>query len=380
VRIPGTLVRGGTSKCWLFGHEHVPPTLDGIERLLVDAYGATDPVHLDGVGGATPTTSKAAVVRPCADDGIDVEYLFGQVGIGVGKVEWGSNCGNCATAIALWAVTRGLVPITGDLTRVVLRNTNTGDVLEAAVDTTGGVVHEFGTQTVPGTQSGGVAVALTFVDPAGRSTGSLLPTGSTVDELPVGVGRESVRVSMLDAGAPVVLVDAAAAGRTGAEPLAALRADAGWLRAVRHAAAPRMGLLRPGQAPDDAVPKVGLVGAPVPYASTTGDHIAATDYDISVRMLSMNDPHPAIGLTSAVAIATANLLDGSVVQTVSTATADSQLSQPSQLRIGTPAGVVLVTCTDIDASGPHRVTVRRAARILCEAEILVPEPALPTRT
>jgi 2-methylaconitate cis-trans-isomerase PrpF len=227
---------------------------------------------------------------------------------------------------------------------------------------------------VPGTRSGGVAVGLTFVDPAGRSTGSLLPTGSAAEVLPVGAGREGVRVTMLDAGAPVVLVDAAAARRTGAEPLAGVRAAAEWLRAVRHAAAPRMGLLRPGQAPDDAVPKVGLVGAPVPYVSTVGEHIPATDYDVSVRMLSMNDPHPAIGLTSAVAIATANLLDGSVVRTVSTATADSH---PSRLRIGTPAGVVRVTCTDIDASGPHRVTVRRAARILCEAEILVPEPILP---
>ncbi len=369
MRIPASLVRGGTSKCWLFGSEDVPSGLEGLEHLLVNAYGATDPVQLDGVGGATPTTSKAAVVRPCAGPGADVEYLFGQVGIGVGTVEWGSNCGNCATAIALWSVANGLVPISGDLTRVIMRNINTGAVLEASVDTTGGVVHEFGTQTVPGTRSGGVAVGLTFVDPAGRTTGSLLPTGAAIDELPV--GADQARVTMLDAGAPVVLVDAAAAGRTGAEGADAMRRDAGWLRAVRHAAAPRMGLLRSGEVPRDAVPKVGLVGAPVPYVSSTGERIAATDYDVAVRMLTMNEPHPAIGLTSAVAIATANLVDGSVVRKVSTAVPDTHL------RIGTLAGVMTVTSTDIDVSGPGRVTVRRAARILCDAEILVPEPILP---
>ncbi|MDT0318780.1 PrpF domain-containing protein [Streptomyces millisiae] len=370
MRVSASLVRGGTSKCWLFDHRHVPATLDRLERLLVDAYGAKDPVHLDGVGGATPTTSKAAVVKPCPDEGVDVEYLFGQVGIGVDRVEWGSNCGNCATAIALWSVARGLVPVGGDLTRVVMRNTNTGALLEATVDTAGGLVPEFGTQTVPGTRSGGVAVGLTFLDPAGRTTGALLPTGNADEELRL--AGEAVRVTMLDAGAPVVLVDAAAAGLTGAEPVAALRGEVGWLRAVRHAAAPRMGLLRAGEEPGDAVPKVGLVGAPVPYVSSTGDRVAASDYDVSVRMLTMNDPHPAIGLTSAVAVAAAHLVDGSVVRRVSTATADSQL------RIGTPAGVVLVSATDIGPSGPHRVTVRRAARVLCDAEILVPEPALPT--
>ena len=105
MHVPATLVRGGTSKCWLFDESSLPTTIDSapaeLEGLLVSAYGAADPVQLDGVGGATPTTSKAAVVRRAVTGDVDVEYLFGQVGIGVGRVEWGSNCGNCATAIAL---------------------------------------------------------------------------------------------------------------------------------------------------------------------------------------------------------------------------------------------------------------------------------------
>ncbi|WP_416974254.1 PrpF domain-containing protein [Streptomyces sp. 4F14] len=357
MHIPATLVRGGTSKCWLFNQVDVPTDRAALERLLVAAYGAGDPVELDGVGGATPTTSKAAVVGVSPAPGVDVDYLFAQVGIGTGTVEWTSNCGNCATGVALYAVSKGLVPVTGDRTRVVMRNTNTGAVLEGTVDTPGGVVRHFGRQTVPGTRAGGVGVDLAFRDPA-RSP---LPTGRAVQELRV--GSEPVRVSMVAAGAPVVLVDAVRAGRTGAEPLPRVSADVPWLRAVRHAAAPLMGLPVPG----DAVPKVGLVGPPVAYTTTLGDAVDAGEYDVSVRMLSMNAPHPAIGLTSAVAVASAGLLEGSVVARVT--------GGPSAewLRLGTPAGVVAVRCSDVRGGVPGRVTVRRAARLLADARIYVPE-------
>ncbi|MGX5214556.1 PrpF domain-containing protein [Streptomyces violaceus] len=366
MHIPATLVRGGTSKCWLFSQVHVPTDRSELEKLLVAAYGSTDPVELDGVGGATPTTSKAAVVGVSPTPGVDVDYLFAQIGIGTGTIEWTSNCGNCATGIALYAVAKGLVPISGDRTRVVMRNSNTGAVMEGVVDTTGGVVHHFGDQTVPGTRAGGVAVGLTFLNPAGSTTGSLLPTGRAAEELRLGTA-EPHQVTMVDAGAPVVLVDARGAGRSGAESLEQVRADVPWLRAVRHTAAPLMGLLAPGQEPGDAVPKVGLVGPPVSYTTTLGEPVAAEDYDVSVRMLTMNAPHPAIGLTSAVAVAAAGLLKDSVVSRAAGGPTGEWL------RLGTPAGVVAVRCSDPRDGVPDRVTVRRAARLLADARIYVPE-------
>jgi 2-methylaconitate cis-trans-isomerase PrpF len=365
VHVPATLVRGGTSKCWLFDEAELPTSIGDIEALLVNAYGAADPVQLDGVGGATPTTSKAAVVRPSVTSGVHVDYLFGQVGIGVGRVEWGSNCGNCATAIALWSVARGLVPVVGDLTRVVMRNTNTGAVLEAEVDTPDGHVPEFGAQTVPGTRAGGVAVGLTFLDPAGGTTGSVLPAGEAVEEWEIDGMR--ARVSMIDAGAPMLLVEAAGLGRTGAEDLGDLGELVGLLRRFRRRGSSRMGLTPPGAVGNDAVPKVGIVGPPQAYRTSLGDEVESADHDVSVRMLSMNAPHPAIGLTSAVGVAVANLLDGSVVH------ASSSSPGADVIRIGTAAGVIAVTSGDVAKSGPRRVTVRRAARILCEADIVVPE-------
>ncbi|MFM9369953.1 PrpF domain-containing protein [Streptomyces sp. Da 82-17] len=364
---PATLVRGGTSKCWLFQQVHVPADRDALEQLLVAAYGSADPVEPAGVGGATPTTSKAAVVAASPEPGVDVDYLFAQVGIGTGNVEWTSNCGNCATGVALYAVAKGLVPITGDRTRVVMRNTNTGAVLEGWVDTTGSVVHEFGDQTVPGTRAGGVAVGLAFRDPAGRTTGALLPTGLPAQDVRPG-GAGPVRVSMVDAGAPVALVDAASAGHTGAEPLDAMTGLVPWLRSVRHACATELGLSTPGAEPGDAVPKVGLVGPPVAYTSTLGDPVPADAYDVSVRMLSMNAPHPAVGLTSAVAIAAAALVEGSVVER------HARPDRSGRLRIGTPAGVVEVRCEDVRDGLPGRVTVQRAARLIADALIYVPTP------
>lgn len=368
---PATLVRGGTSKCWLFHQVHVPAERAALEKLLVAAYGSADPVELDGVGGATPTTSKAAVVSASPEPGTDIDYLFAQVGIGTGSVEWTSNCGNCATGVALYAVAKGLVPITGDQTRVVMRNTNTGAVLEGLVDTAGGVVHDFGTQTVPGTLAGGVAVGLTFREPAGSTTGSLLPTGEAVQEMRVVGSADPLLVSMVDAGAPVILVDAISADRTGFETLQQMRTDAPWLRTVRHAAAPLMGLLEPGQEPGDAVPKVGLVGRAAPYTTTLGESVAAEDYDVSVRMLSMNSPHPAIGLTSAVAVAAAGLLKDSVVHQATGGPTGEWL------RLGTPAGVIAVRCSHIQDGLPGRVTVQRAARLLADARIYVPEAGWP---
>ena len=176
---------------------------------------------------------------------------------------------------------------------------------------------------------------------------------------------------MVTAGAPVVLVDAASAGRTGAESLERMSADVPWLRTVRHTAAPLMGLRRPGEEPGDAVPKVGLVGPPVPYTTTLGEPIGAEDYDVSVRMLTMNAPHPAIGLTSAVAVAAAGLLEGSVVSRTTGGPTDEWL------RLGTPAGVVAVRCTDVRDGLPHRVTVQRAARLLADARIYVPQAGHP---
>lgn len=359
----GTWMRGGTSKCWLFEDDAVAAAGGDAASLLAAAFGAGDPRQLDGVGGATSTTSKAAIVRRSTLPGIDVEYDFAQVGIGANRVEWGSNCGNCATAIGLYALLAGLVTARRGRTVVRMRNTNTGALLAATIATPDAAVPESGTATVPGASVGGVGVELAFLKPEGGTTGTLLPTGKPVDALPQ-------PATLVDAGAPAALFDAAALGLTGAESVDELAPVVPELIRLRGEAAVRMGLAAPGKPVNHAIPKTGVVGPPVDYLAADGTPVAATDYDLSVRMLSMLAPHPAVGLTSAVALAAAAGVAGGVVSAV--------LGQKalSVLRLGTPAGVVPVAVDRAPDGTVEAVRMARAARRIAVADICVPAPAL----
>ncbi|GAA4847422.1 PrpF domain-containing protein [Saccharopolyspora rosea] len=365
MRLSAALVRGGTSKCWIF---HAPdPRRDDWEGVLVRAFGSADPRQIDGVGGATPTTSKAALVGPSAEPGVDVDYTFAQVGIGREVVEWGSNCGNCATAVGLHAVQSGLVAARDDATAVRIRNRNTGALLTVVVPTPGGAAPDGGDGMVPGVTGTGVPVTLSFVDPIGTTTGTLLPAGEPTTALRHGTAP----ATLVDAGTPAALVDAAALGLTGAEPADALADAIPPLTLLRRQAALAMGLVREDDPVSHAIPKIGVVGPPADYQATDGRTVRAADHDLSVRMLSMHSVHPAIGLTAAVAVAVAATTPGSVP-----AACPRHHVDPGRVRLGTPAGVVEVRL-ERDATGAVRAaTLRRAARWIADAELNVPEPTL----
>jgi 2-methylaconitate cis-trans-isomerase PrpF len=187
-----------------------------VDALLLAAFDAADPRQIDGVGGASSITSKAAIVRPSPDGDADIEYAFAQVGIGDERVEWTSNCGNCATAVALYAVHHGLVPIAAGSTMVRMLNSNTGTRLTGTIPTPGGRAPDEGMALVPGTAAFGVPVLLGFEDPPGSTTGSALPTGRGVDTI-TGPGGQ-VKATLVDAGAPSALFDAEEWPRTARPP------------------------------------------------------------------------------------------------------------------------------------------------------------------
>lgn len=195
-----TWMRGGTSKCWLFNAVDVDPLIaqaGGLDALLTSAFGSGDPRQLDGVGGGSSTTSKAAIVRRSPQPGIDIDYLFAQVAIGDRRVEWGSNCGNCATAIGLYALQSGLVAVDDGVTVVRMRNQNTGAVLNAEIPTPGGRIPSEGNAAVPGTTALGVPVGLSFT---GLSAGTqMLPTGNAIDAVAAAGSRYAA--TMVVAGA-----------------------------------------------------------------------------------------------------------------------------------------------------------------------------------
>ena len=365
-----TWMRGGTSKCWLFNAVDVDPLIaqaGGIDSLLTSAFGSGDPRQLDGVGGGSSTTSKAAIVRRSQEPGVDVDYLFAQVAIGDRRVEWGSNCGNCATAIGLYALQSGLVAVDAAKTMITMRNQNTGAVLTAEIDTPGGMIPTEGNGAVPGTNALGVPVGLSFTG-LGADSHKLLPTGSAVDHV-AAAGRRYA-ATMVIAGAPAALFDAADLGLTGAEDNHTIADHVPLLVALRQESSLRMGLSKPGDPISHAIPKVGIVGPPRDYRTSAGVAVGGDEYDISVRMLSMLAPHPAIGLTSAVAVAAAATVAGGVVATA------MRVTGSNTLRLGTPAGVLHLDLATTSDGALESVTLHRAARRIAAAELFVAAPSL----
>ena len=227
-QLHGQWYRGGTSKCWLFANDELPADRAGIAQALSAAFGSGDDRQLNGVGGASSTTSKAAVISPSAIPGIDISYLFAQVGIGQSAVEFTSNCGNCASAVALYAIQNGLVRLGGEFTQVRMVNENTRSVVVAHVATPGKRIPANGSETIPGSSMPGIPVNVFFENVDGASTGELLPTGEAVTQL--SFNGSSIAVSCIDAGAPACFVDAAELGLSGSEP---------WLRDQWRRSLPR---------------------------------------------------------------------------------------------------------------------------------------------
>ena len=158
------------------------------------------------MGGSTSTTSKAVILAPSTDDGVDVEYTFAQVGIDEAKVDWGSNCGNCSAVVASFAIREGWVVAGCDGSVVRVLNTNTGQLIVQRVDTPVRGAGRGPDADHPGRALPGAPVRMGFVDPAGRSTGHLFKRAGRG---PLVLDGDVVTVTLVDAGAPVVAVRAA---------------------------------------------------------------------------------------------------------------------------------------------------------------------------
>lgn len=178
MKIEAEWMRGGTSKCWVFETETLNETSIDLDELLPRLFGSPDSRQIDGVGGATSTTSKAMILRRPSDPSVDVEFTFAQVGIEEATVDWGSNCGNCSAVVGLYAIEKGWVTPKGDTTRIVTRNTNTGQLIIQQVATPSGALPIVPDAHMPGVAFPGFKVGLGFQDPAGKTTGELLPTGT----------------------------------------------------------------------------------------------------------------------------------------------------------------------------------------------------------
>ncbi len=362
-RIPAVYMRGGTSRCLAFHARDLPPAGPERDRILLLALGSPDPYgrQLDGLGGGISSLSKACIIGPPTLPGADVDYTFAQVLVDKAEVDYAGNCGNCSSSVGPFAIDEGLVAATDGETVVRVHNTNTKKLIVAHVPVAGGEAAVEGDFVLPGVAGKGARIALDFVDPGGAGTGRLLPTGRPRETV------ADVTASLVDATNPVAFVRAADLGLTGAERPEALDADralAARLEAIRVAAGELMRLPRSA-----ATPKIAVVAPPTPFTALDGQAYPADQADVVARVISMGNCHRAFALTSAMCLAVAARLHGTVVRECSTAPDDADV------RLGHPSGVLPLDARVGRRDGApwaEQVTVYRTARRLMEGFVRVP--------
>ncbi len=317
--VPCVIMRGGTSKGVFFKKEDLPQDVAERDKVILKVYGSGDPMQIDGLGGAYTVTSKTMIVWKSKQPDIDVEYLFGQVGIEKRIIDYSGNCGNLTAAVAPFAIDEGLVEAVEPYTTVRMHNVNTKKRIDAIVPTEDGMTKYDGDYFIAGVPNPGARIDVTWYDPKGSISGKLLPTGNPVDALKV--NDSIIEVSIVDAANPAVFVRAKDLGMTGSElpgeiPPRILEI----LEKIRAKAAEIMGLV------DDAsealtksphFPHIAIINEPQDYKTTNHRIVRKNEYTILARLFSLQKMHHAYPVTGAISTAAAAKIPNSIVNELS---------------------------------------------------------------
>ncbi|MEU4156787.1 PrpF domain-containing protein [Actinoplanes sp. NPDC026670] len=291
--IPVQVLRGGRSRGAYFVGSDLPSDPAERDRLL--------PRLLDW---PCPLAGRVAVVDRSADLAGGVDYRF--LRVGGDSVTEPRPCADLLAGVGPFAIGRGLVAITGDVTGVRVRMPATGAVATVHVATPGGRLAYAGDTVVSGVPGAAARLLIEFDGDA------VLPTGRVADDL------DGVPVTLLDNGAPVALAEAAALGVTGHETPTRLEYD----QRLRH----RVDRLRrlAGEL-IGSVPKVCLLAPPAGGGS------------LSTRTFLAGRVHTAIGVRAAVGVGAAATLPGSVAARL-LRVADRSVVPRDVLRLEHPTG------------------------------------------
>lgn len=347
IPVPCTLMRGGTSRGVFFNVQDMPADPAERDRLLLAAMGSPHPLQVDGVGGGNPLTSKVAIVGRSTDPDTDIDYLFAQVTPEKTTVDTNATCGNILSAVGPFAIEEGLIAPCSTTTEIRIRNTNSGTITLATLETPGGRLRYDGDEAMPGIRPA-APIRLSFLDAAGALTGKLFPTDKKVEEI------SGVPVSLIDYAIPVMVIEAAHLGLEGretAEQLDAKEALFKNIEAMRLKAGERMGL---GDVSDSVVPKVALVSAPKNGGTMTS------------RYLTPWRCHHTHAVTGGLCLAAAIGIDGTIANSL---VGLSDLTERT-ITIEHPSGDLQV---DVTGRGTDVITsVTRTARLLFRGHVYVP--------
>lgn len=370
-------MRGGTSKGLFFNKTDVPADLPELEKTLLKAIGSPDPYkrQLNGMGGATSSTSKIVIINQSKDAAFDVDYNFGHVSLDKPIIDWTGNCGNLTAAVAHYAIEERLVKeepqedTSGLIQKVRIWQTNVNQKIIAHVPVSrddGLPIYE-GEDTLDGVSGTARAFRIDFLKP---SSGKTLPTGNPIDTLTLKDGS-IIEASLVNAGNPTVFVRARDLGLQGTElpPQLSDPLFLAKIEDIRQQGAFTMGLV---DTPEDAAkrpatPKVSFVSEPQTYKRLDGQTMDKDDIDVTARIFSMGIPHGAYTGTGAVAIGIAALLKGSVVNEV------ARKSPDGMLRVGHTSGLLVTggVLEEGDEQQAAAASLIRTARRLMDGHVYI---------
>ncbi|OLQ72759.1 putative methylaconitate Delta-isomerase PrpF [Photobacterium proteolyticum] len=382
MKVPATYMRGGTSKGVFFNLDDLPPAAqvagEARDKLLLRVIGSPDPYakQIDGMGGATSSTSKTVIVSKSSKPDHDVDYLFGQVSIDKPFVDWSGNCGNLSAAVGPFAIHAGLIPKeripSNGIVTVRVWQVNIEKTIVIHVPVVNGFVQETGEFELDGVTFPAAEIQVDFMDPA-DSDGSMFPTGNLVDDLEVpDVG--TFNATLINAGIPTIFVDAEAIGYTGTELQDDINNDEKALamfERIRAYGALKMGLISRLEEAETRqhTPKVAFVSKPKTYQSSSGKAVTDSEVDVLVRALSMGKLHHAMMGTAAVAIASAACVPGTLVNLAAGG------GEKESVTFGHPSGTLKVGAKAKQAEQGwvvEKAIMSRSARILMEGFVRVP--------
>ncbi|HHF2968242.1 TPA: 2-methylaconitate cis-trans isomerase PrpF [Vibrio alginolyticus] len=382
IKVPATYMRGGTSKGVFFNLEDLPQEAQmagaARDKLLLRVIGSPDPYakQIDGMGGATSSTSKTVIVSRSSQDGHDVDYLFGQVSIDKPFVDWSGNCGNLSAAVGPFAIHAGLIPQDcipeNGIVTVRVWQVNISKTILIHVPIVNGFVQETGEFELDGVTFPAAEIQVDFVDPS-DGEGSMFPTGNLVDDLVVpDVG--TFNATFINAGIPTIFIDADSVGYQGTELQDDINNDDAALamfESTRAYGALKMGLISDLEEAQTRqhTPKIAFVSKPKSYLSSSGKAVNESDIDVLVRALSMGKLHHAMMGTAAVAIASAACVPGTLVNLAAGG------GEKESVTFGHPSGTLKVGAQAKQTEQGwvvQKAIMSRSARILMEGFVRVP--------
>ncbi|HAV1336906.1 2-methylaconitate cis-trans isomerase PrpF [Vibrio parahaemolyticus] len=382
IKVPATYMRGGTSKGVFFNLDDLPAEAQvagaARDKLLLRVIGSPDPYakQIDGMGGATSSTSKTVIVSRSSRDDHDVDYLFGQVSIDKPFADWSGNCGNLSAAVGPFAIHAGLIPQEripeNGIVTVRVWQVNISKTILVHVPIVNGFVQETGEFELDGVTFPAAEIQVDFVDPA-AGEGSMFPTGNLVDDLVVpDVG--TFNATFINAGIPTIFIDAESIGYQGTELQDDINNDDAALamfESIRAHGALKMGLISKLEEAQTRqhTPKIAFVSKPKSYQSSSGKAVNESEIDVLVRALSMGKLHHAMMGTAAVAIASAACVPGTLVNLAAGG------DEKESVTFGHPSGTLKVGAKAKQTEQGwvvQKAIMSRSARILMEGFVRVP--------